>query len=185
MAADSPYRRPADVAGVEVGVGYHSGSHYFALQAPEPFLSRDQIALGFIGRPFDRVRQLIARSGPGEQLGYRKLVDTTFGMKFLLSARAGTADVQRYFRALPRAQREIDLDRIATLRTGPNRHTPHWAEERPACLLRLVDVRRFGPGERVVDAAYGRDMFERTQGWMRDWNMLDETLARYEESVLI
>jgi hypothetical protein len=30
-------------------------------------------------------------------------------------------------------------------------------------------------------------MFDRTQGWMREWNLLDEagsTLARYEESVL-
>src|SRR5689334_14495799 len=31
--ADSGLTDPADLAGVEVGVGYHSGSHYSALQA--------------------------------------------------------------------------------------------------------------------------------------------------------
>ncbi|GAA5164637.1 hypothetical protein GCM10023321_53390 [Pseudonocardia eucalypti] len=190
VAADSPYREPADLAGVEVGVGYHSGSHYSALQALEPFLRREQIRLGFIGRPFDRARQLLAGTVPAvnvwgapayllEQLGYRKLVDTTFVMGYLLSERAEPADVRRYFRALRRAQREIDLE--------PHRHTRHWAREMPADLLKLVDVRRFGPGERVVDAPYTRDMFERTQGWMREWDLLDGTgrsLARYEESVL-
>ena len=38
VAADSPYREPADLAGVEVGVGFHSGSHYSAIQGLEPFL---------------------------------------------------------------------------------------------------------------------------------------------------
>ncbi|MBO0849330.1 MAG: ABC transporter substrate-binding protein [Pseudonocardia sp.] len=190
VAPDSRYREPADLAGVEVGVGYHSGSHYSALQALEPFLSREQIKLGFIGRPFDRARQLLAGTVPAvnvwgapayllEQRGFRKLVDTTFVMGFLLSGRAETADVQRYFRALLRAQREIDLE--------PHRYTRHWARELPADLLELVDVRRFGPGERIVDAPYTKDMFERTQGWMRGWDLLqgaDAALARYEESVL-
>jgi len=40
---ESPVRRPEDLAGVPVGVGYHSGSHYSAIQAMESFLSRDQI----------------------------------------------------------------------------------------------------------------------------------------------
>src|SRR4051794_13662867 len=37
VAADSPYRRPEDLAGAKVGVGYHSGSHYSAVQGLEPF----------------------------------------------------------------------------------------------------------------------------------------------------
>src|ERR671933_1750839 len=53
---ESEVRRPADLAGVEVGVGFHSGSHYSALQALESSLDRDQIRLNFVGRPFDRVR---------------------------------------------------------------------------------------------------------------------------------
>src|SRR3954451_13480729 len=47
VAADSELRQPKDLAGVEVGVGFHSGSHYSALQALEAFLGRKDIALSF------------------------------------------------------------------------------------------------------------------------------------------
>jgi NitT/TauT family transport system substrate-binding protein len=46
VAPESRYQRPEDLAGVEVGVGFHSGSHYSAIQALERFRSRaDQPAL--------------------------------------------------------------------------------------------------------------------------------------------
>jgi NitT/TauT family transport system substrate-binding protein len=77
-------------------------------------------------------------------------------MSFLLSPAADTDDVERYFRALLRARQEIDLDL--------HRYTRHCAREMPADLPELVDVRRFGPGERVVPQPYTRDMFEQTQG---------------------
>ena len=48
---------------VQVGVGYHSGSHYSAIQALEPFLAREEIALDFAGRPFDRVRAHLEANG--------------------------------------------------------------------------------------------------------------------------
>ena len=190
VAEDSGLTDPRDLAGVEVGVGYHSGSHYSALQALEGFLDRDQVTLSFVGRPFDRARLLLdgrARAvnvwgAPAyllEQRGFRKLVDTTFVMSFLLAPAAAAEDVERYFRALLRAQQEIDLDL--------HRYTGHWAREMPADLLELVDVRRFGPGERVVPQPYTREMFERTQGWMREWGLLDLTDPdgpRYDQTVL-
>lgn len=188
VAADSEVREPADLAGVEVGVGYHSGSHYSALQALEAFLPRDAISLSFVGLPFDRVRLLLqgraaavnvwgAQAYVLEQRGFRKVVDTTFVMSFLLSKNADPDDVDKYFRALLRAQQEIDLE--------PHRYTRHWAHEMPADLLELVDVRRFGPGERVVPQPYTREMFDRTQGWMRQWELLDVAgPSRYEESVI-
>src|SRR5919206_2844803 len=179
-------QEPRNLAGVEVGVGYHSGSHYSALQALEAFLDRGDIALGFLGLPFDRVRLALegraaavnvwgAQAYLLEQHGFGKLVDTSFVMGFLLSAQADPDEVERYFRALLRAQQEIDLDLP--------RYTRHWAREIPPDLLERVDVRRFGPGERVVPQPYTREMFERTQGWMREWELLDvpaEAGARYE-----
>src|SRR3954447_10626962 len=121
VARESELRRPQDLAGVKVGVGYHSGSHYSALQALQPFLAREDIALDFAGRPFDRVRALLSGHlaaanvfGPQyyilEQHGFRKLVDSTFIMAFLVRQDTSTEDLERYFRALRRAQREIDLD---------------------------------------------------------------------------
>ena len=190
VAPDSALTRPTDLAGVEVGVGYHSGSHYSALQALEAFLDRKDVALSFVGRPFDRVRLALAGRVAAvnvwgaqayvlEQQGFRKLVDTSFVMGFLLSAQADVEDVEKYFRALLRAQQEIDLELP--------RYSPHWARELPPDLLELVDVRRFGPGERIVPQPYTREMFERTQGWMREWELLDVSapaMALYQDAVV-
>ena len=190
VADDSPYRRPEDLAGVKVGVGYHSGSHYSAIQGLEPFLDRGAIELDFVGRPWDRVRlmrdgRIEAANVFGaqyyllEQLGFRKLVDTTFIMGFMVSEAAATDDLERYFRALRHAQREIDLD--------ADRYKHYWLREMPDDLAPAVDVRRFGPGERMVFEPYTRDMFERTQRWMRSWQLFDaESVARpaYEDAVL-
>jgi hypothetical protein len=85
--------------------------------------------------PNDRTRLLIGRKVPAvnvfgaqfyimEQLGFRKVVDTTFMMSFLLSAGAGQQDTERYFRALRRAQQEIDLE--------PEPHKHYYARELPA-----------------------------------------------------
>jgi len=190
VAADSPYCRPEDLAGVRVGVGYHSGSHYSAIQALEPFLERSEIQLDFVGRPFDRVRLMLGGAIEAanvwgaqyyilEQLGFRKLADTTFVMGFMVSESTPTEDLERYFRALRRAQREIDLE--------AERYKHFWLRELPEDLAARVDVRRFGPGERIVFEPYTREMFERTHRWMESWELFDPaTAARpdYESAVL-
>ena len=55
---ESPVRGPADLAGVPVGVGYHSGSHFATVQALEAVLAPEQATLTFLRR-----RQLGARLG--------------------------------------------------------------------------------------------------------------------------
>ena len=191
VAGDAPLQGPEDLAGVEIGVGFHSGSHYSALQALETFLDRDRIALSFVGRPFDRVRLALqgradavnvwgAQAYLLEQRGFRKLVDTSCVMGFLVAAQAAPQGVERYFGALLRAQQKIDLDLP--------RYARHWAREMPADLLDMVDVRRFGPGERIVPQPYTAEMFDRTQGWMRDRQLIDvdgPTEHRYADTVLI
>jgi NitT/TauT family transport system substrate-binding protein len=190
VAADSALRTPADLAGVEVGVGYHSGSHYSALQALEAFLPREQVTLGFYGLPFDRTRLLLEGRVPAvnawgasayvlEQRGCRKLVDTTFVMGFLVSEEAATDDLERYFRAMRHAQREIDLD--------ADRYKHYWLREMPDDLKDGIDVRRFGPGERIVFEPYTRDMFERTHRWMERWELFDQAAVGrpgYEDAVI-
>src|ERR1700744_4996120 len=51
VAPESPIRRPEDLAGVPIGVGYHSGSHFAALQALEGVLGPDDLKLTFQGPP--------------------------------------------------------------------------------------------------------------------------------------
>ena len=61
VAAESPIRKPEDLVGRAVGVGYHSGSHFSALQALEAFLEPDQIAAE-VHRLAQRPRGAAARS---------------------------------------------------------------------------------------------------------------------------
>jgi NitT/TauT family transport system substrate-binding protein len=190
VAPESGINTPEDLAGLDIGVGFHSGSHYSAIQALEPFLSRDQITLKFIGRPNDRIRLLLDRRIPAvnvfstqyylaEQRGFRKIVDTTFMMGFLLTNDADMEDTERYFRALRRAQREIDLQ--------PERYKHYYLREMAQDLASLADVRRFGTGERIVFEPYTRQMYDQTQRWMQVWDLLSTeqaALSQYEEAVL-
>lgn len=176
VAPDSPYRRPEDLAGVPVAVSYHSGSHYAAVQGLEPFLDATQRTLSFSGLPTDRARLLIRGEVPAvnvfggqfyvlEQLGFRKLSDTTFMIGFLVQLDADYEQTKKYFQALQLAQRDLDV--------APERYKGYWRNELPADLIDLVDVRRFGPGERIVFEPYTREMFESTQRWMTAHDLLD------------
>jgi NitT/TauT family transport system substrate-binding protein len=190
VAPESDIKKPEDLAGIEVGVGYHSGSHYSAIQALEQFLNRDQINLKFIGRPNDRIRMLLDREIPAvnvfstqyylaEQQGFRKIVDTTFMMGFLLTNDADMEDTEKYFNALRRAQADIDLE--------PEKYKHYYLREMAPDLAAIADVRRFGTGERIVFESYTREMFEKTQRWMADWDLFGaEQLAqaKYEVAVL-
>src|SRR5262249_12157673 len=131
---ESQVRKPADLAGVEVAVGYHSGSHFSALQALEGFLAPEDIRLGFVGMPLDRVGALLQRTVPAancwgvplyllDQQGFRRVADSSFMIGFLFDNDADPGDVAKYFRALARAQADLDVE--------PERYRHHHLEEIP------------------------------------------------------
>jgi len=167
---ESPIRTPADLAGVTIAVGYQSGSHYSTIQALEQYLPLDEIKLSFAdGLLFRRMERLIDRevqtaalfSGPyyfAEQLGFRKIIDTTFMMATMISGDPQPDDVRKYFKALRRAQRDIDL--------RPELYTHYYENEFPARWRGQMDTRRWGPGERIVFEPYDRAMFEESFEWV-------------------
>jgi ABC-type nitrate/sulfonate/bicarbonate transport system substrate-binding protein len=190
VAPESAVRRPNDLNGVEIGVGYHSGSHFSTLQMLDPFIPAKDVQLKFIGRPSDRLNALVDRDIPAanvfgaqqyvaEQFGFRKVVDTTFMIGFLIAPDADLEDVDRYFKALRSAQRDIDLE--------PERYKHYLMRELPRRYHDQVDANGFGPGERVVFEPYTREMFERTHRWMAQVQIFSEEelgKAPYEEAVL-
>jgi len=167
---DSPIRTPEDLAGVTISVGYQSGSHYSTIQALEPYMPADDIELSFAdGLLFRRMERLIDReipaaslfSGPyyfAEQLGFRKIIDTTFMIATMISGDPEPDDVRKYYRALKRAQKDIDL--------RPELYTHYYAKEFPARWHAQMDTRRWGPGERIVFEPYDRQMFEESFEWV-------------------
>ncbi len=190
VAAGSKIQSPEDLAGVEVAVGYHSGSHFSTIQALEAFLEPGAIKLRFVGMPYDRVDTLLngevsaaaiwnAPSYIVEQLGYRKIVDTTFMAGFMFGSETDVNDVERYFKALRRAQMELDLH--------SEKYKHYYAKEIPARYTDLVDVRAFGPGERIVFLPYTEEMYDRSQTWMQERQLFPASESRrpYRDAVLV
>lgn len=188
---DSPLSSPEDLADVPVTVGYHSGSHYSTLQALQACLPAERIKLHFGGMLHDRLALMVDRKVPAanafgssyyvlEQLGFRKLVDSTFMIATMVRATANVEDVEKYFRALRRAQLDIDI--------APERFVHHHLKEIPAKYHALIDVRRFGPGERIVFEPYSAQVFERTHRWVEEQDLFPPEQAGhagYAESVLV
>ncbi len=170
VAADSPVKHPADLAGVPISVGYQSGSHYSSIQALEQYLPREQIKLSFNdGMLFKRMELLIDGkvpaaalfSGPyyfAEQLGFRKIIDTTFMIATMITGNPDPEDLRKYFAALRRAQRDIDL--------RPELYTHYYKREFPVRYHAQMDTRRWGPGERLVFEPYTQEAFERSREWI-------------------
>jgi NitT/TauT family transport system substrate-binding protein len=188
---ESPVRRPEDLAGVEIAVGYHSGSHFSTVQGLQGILQPDEIKLRFGGWPLDRVAASLERRVPAasifgallyvlEQQGFRKVVDTTFMVGFLLSPETDDADAERYFRALRRAQQDIDLE--------PERYKHYFLREIPEQYHALCDLRLFGTGERIVGEPYTQAMYETTHRWMEALQFFPESQrgdAPYQQAILV
>jgi len=167
---DSDIKHPADLAGVPISVGYQSGSHYATIQALEQYLKPEDIKLSFAdGLLFRRMELLIDGQVPAaslfsgpyyfmEQLGFRKIIDSTFMMASLITRDADPEDVRKYFRALRRAQRDIDL--------RPDLYTHYYREEFPPRFRDQIDTRRWGPGERLVFEPYTKDVYEESFAWI-------------------
>jgi hypothetical protein len=170
VPADSPIRTPADLAGVLISVGFQSGSHYATLQALEQYLPASDINLTFEdGMLFHRMETLIEGKSPAvslfsgpyyfaEQLGFRKLIDTTFMIAAMIKGSSEPEDIRRYFRALQKAQRDLDL--------RPELYTHYYKNEFPERFHARMDTRRWGPGERLVFEPYSREVYEQSFEWI-------------------
>ena len=171
-------------------MGYHTGSHFSTIQGLEKILTHEDIKLKYVGLLLDRLALLVDRKVDAasifgaplyvvEQLGLRKIVDTTFMIGFLISGEPEQEDVERYFRALRRAQVDIDVD--------PEPYKHYYLKEIPEMYHTMVDVQAFGPGERLVFEPYTRELFERTHGWMESWSLFPAEqvgILGYEASVM-
>jgi hypothetical protein len=170
VPADSPIRTPADLADVPISVGYQSGSHYSTIQALEQYLPPDEVKLSFEeGMLFGRLELFLSGKSPAialfngpyylaEQLGCRKIIDNTFMIAAMINGDPEPDDIRKYFRALRRAQCDIDL--------RPELYTHYYRNEFPELFHSKMDTRRWGPGERIVFETYSKEMFERSFDWI-------------------
>ena len=191
VPADAAIRTPADLADVPISVGFQSGSHYATVQALEQYIPTDKIKLSFDeGLLFRRMEAFLDGksqaatlfSGPyylAEQLGFRKIIDNTFMIATMLNGDPDPEDVRKYFRALKRAQRDIDL--------RPDRYTHFYKNEFPSRFLDIMDTRRWGPGERIVFEPYSKELYDESFSWIAAHEIFakgDMGSGNYERSVV-
>jgi hypothetical protein len=188
---DSPIEKPEDLAGVPISVGYQSGSHYATIQALEPYMPADKINLTFAdGMLFARLDNLLDGKSPAstlfsgpyymaEQLGFRKIIDNTFMIAVMINGDPDPADLKKFFRALRRAQQDIDL--------RPDLYTHYYKNEFPTRYHARMDTRRWGPGERLVFEPYTKEVYEETFKWIAEHGIFADTgmgSGKYEEAVI-
>ena len=190
VPAESPVRTPDQLADVPISVGYQSGSHYSTLQALEPYLAAERINLSFKdGMLFRRMELLIDGQAPAaalfsgpyyfaEQLGFRKIIDTTFMITTMIHGQPDPEDLRRFFRALQRAQRDIDV--------RPDLYTHYYRNEFPVRFHPRMDTRRWGPGERIVFEPYTKEVFDQTVRWIAERGIFTDGgmgSCQYEQSI--
>lgn len=171
---ESSVRRIEDLTAVEIAVGHRSGSHFSALERLEPLLGRERIRLTFKGRRDMRLEDLLEDKVEAaniigfqvylaEQRGMRKILDTSFIVGFLVGNETSADDLKKYFAALRKAQRDIDVD--------PSPYKHYYLRHLREPLKSLADCRTFGPGERVVFEPYTSAMYERAVTRMNSWGL--------------
>ena len=191
---ESPIQTARDLANVEVAVGYHSGSHFSTLLSMEKFLKPEEINLKFVGGPNDRMGLLLDRKVPAAnglgmpceilaQNGFRKIVDNSFIQGFLISGDVVLEDAVRYFRALRRAQQDIDLD------AQPYKHYLMEYSIPPKYHEYVKEVEGLAVPTRIVFEEYTKEMYEETRQWMDSRQLFDkeqvtQSITSYEEALM-
>ena len=188
---NSQIKTPEDLAGVPISVGYQSGSHYATVQALEQYLKPEQINLRYeTGMLFKRMEHLFDGTAPAvhlfngpyyfaEQLGYRKVIDATFMIGTMIHGDPDPEDLRKFFRALRRAQRDIDL--------RPEIYTHYYRNEFPDRFHAKMDTRRWGPGERLVFEPYTKEVYEESFEWIAGHGIFPEGgmgKGQYERATL-
>jgi len=138
----------------------------------------EQINLNYAdGMLFGRMEKLIDGAAPAvnlfsgpyyfaEQLGFRKIIDATLMIATMIHGSHDPEDLRKFFRALRRAQRDIDL--------RPELYTHYYKNEFPDRFHAMMDTRRWGPGERLVFESYTKEVYQESLEWIADHHIFPE-----------
>jgi NitT/TauT family transport system substrate-binding protein len=182
---DSPANIPQDLAHVPVGVSFHHGSHYIALQTLEGFLPREEIQLVGI-KGLNRFLALrdghvdaVAVMEPwitvAEKLGYKIIAEA----HYVGSEIAGPDVDAETFAAINRAVSRAVVDINSDLPS----HLHHFIAEVPAEVAELTAADfRLNRLRYIEPAPYPEDAFRRTYDWMVSWDLIGPD-ATFEDLV--
>lgn len=184
----SPVTRLIDLRDVPVGVGMRAGSHFTALETLSQVLPREHIKLTHTGGPGTRLLALLKGEieaanlldpeiAIAESKGLRPIARGEFRMTFWVAPDIEPEVLNRYFRALRRADE--------ALAAHPEKYLHLWAHNVPPALAGDYDYSTFGTGERFVWEPYSEEMFRDALAFANKWQLDDQVRERSYERLLL
>ncbi len=186
MRPDSPVTHPQDLRHKSVGVSFHHGSHYIAIQMLEGFLNRDEINVVHAGGPQERFEAL--RDGRvdaaavmepwisvAEKLGYKLIAEAFYVGSEIASRDLEPETFAAINRAVTRAVKKLNED--------PRPYLHYLIESVPTEIVQLsVDDFKVSRFRYVPPAPYPEHEFQKTYAWMVGWNLIEPN-ATYDQLV--
>lgn len=173
---DSPANIPQDLANVPVGVNFHHGSHYVAIQTLEGFLRPEEIKVVHAGgNRFQALRDgkvdAIAIMEPwvtvSEKLGYKILAEAHYVGLEIASPDMDPDTFGAINRAVAKAARKLTVN--------PYPYVHYLIETVPPEIVSLVPQDFNRNRLRYVEPSfYSREDFERTYQWMIKWGLIGD-----------
>jgi NitT/TauT family transport system substrate-binding protein len=174
---DSEYNIPQDLANVPVGVNFHHGSHYIAIQLLEGFLADDEIKVVHVqgGNRFLALRDghidAVAVMEPwitvAEKLGYKIIAEAHY-----VGLEIGSPDLDAdTFEAINRAIRRAVTD----LKADPYPYVKYLIDTVDPAIVHL-EPHDFSRSRLRYNnpAPYPHEEFERTYSWMVKWGLIND-----------
>jgi NitT/TauT family transport system substrate-binding protein len=185
VRADSPVNTPQDLANIPIGVHYHHGSHYIAIQTLEGFLAREEIkVVGIDGGNRllalrDGVVDAVAVMEPwitvAQKLGYKIIAEAHYVGSEIAGPNLDADTFAAINRAVARAVTKINED------IRPYLH--YFIEEVPKEIVELQpEDFQLGRLRFVQPSPYPEANFQRTYDWMVSWDLIPAN-AGFEDIV--
>lgn len=183
---DSPYNVPMDLAGVDVAVNFHAGSHYITLGMLSGFMPKEDVKTVHVGVPNQRFKALqegrieaISVMEPwitvAEKLGYKVICEAFYnGLEV-----ADTSVDEEVFTALHKAH----IKAVDKINEDIRPFLKHLLAEVPQDLVKLTEDDLHLPRLRYnYPEPLAPDTFQRTYDWMVDWGLINSA-STYDKLV--
>lgn len=180
-APGSPIVHPQGLKNKTVGVRFHRGSHYTALQLLEGYLKPEEIRVAHIetSAGFEAVRRgeldAITLMEPwitlAEKEGFQKIAEAHY-----LGAEIASSDIgEESWDAINRAIRRA----VALINADKKKYVHHLIDALPEAYRGKITPDDFHlPRLRYVDPTpYAQDEFEQTNDWLVKWGLVEPDTA--------
>jgi NitT/TauT family transport system substrate-binding protein len=178
VTGDSPYNIPPDLRNVLVGVNMHAGSHYISLGMLGGYMNKDEVRVGHVGGPKQRLKYLEeGKIGAAALMEPWITVALKRGHKIICEAFYDGAEVAvptlapDTYTAIDRSvRRAVDL-----IQKDIRPFFKYMLKEVPSDIAELsADDFFIGRFRYIYPRPYTPEEYDHIYNWMVDWNLLSE-----------